>query len=45
MEGKQLVEELVEFMGHCCVGKGNKESTIVGKVVAIDFYHELLLGL
>ena len=32
-------------MGYCCAGKGNKESTIVGKLVAINFYHEQLLGL
>ena len=26
----ELVGELVEFMGYCCAGKGNKESTIPG---------------
>ena len=43
----ELARELVEFMGYCfaCAGKGNKESTIVGKLVAINFYHEQFLGL
>jgi len=41
----ELVEELAEFMGFCCAGKGNKESTIVGKLVAINFYHEQFVGL
>ena len=41
----ELIRELVEFMGYCCAGKGNKESTIVGKLVAINFYHEKFLGL
>ena len=41
----ELVRELVEFMGYCCTGKENKESTIVGKLVAINFYHEQFLGL
>ena len=27
-------------MGYCCAGKGKKESTIVGKLVAINLYHE-----
>ena len=41
----ELVEELVEFMGDCCAGKGDKESTIVRKLVPINFYHdEQLLG-
>ena len=41
----ELVGELVEFMGYCCAGKGNKESTIVGKLVAINFYHEQFVGM
>ena len=40
-----LVGELVGFIGYCCAEKGNKESTIVGKLVAINFYHEQFLGL
>ena len=45
MAEMELVGELVEFMGCCCAGKENKESTIVGKLVAIKFYHEQFLGL
>ena len=40
-----LVGELVEFMGYCCAGKESKESTIVGKLVAMNFYHGQFLGL
>ena len=32
-------------MGYCCAGKGNKESTVVGRLMAINFYHEQCLGL
>ena len=41
----ELVEALAEFMGCCCAEKGNKESTGVGKLVAINFYHEQFVGL
>ena len=41
----ELVGKLVAFMGHCRAGKGNKESTIVGKLVVINFYHEQFVGL
>ena len=41
----ELVWEWVEFMGYCCAGKGNKESTIVGKLLAINLYHEQSLRL
>ena len=40
-----LVGELVEFIGYCCAGKENKELTIVGKLVVINFYLEQFLGL
>lgn len=36
----KLVEELVDFLRGCCGGKRNKDSTIVGELVAIKFYHE-----
>ena len=45
MRAMELVKELVEFMAYCCAGKGSKESTTVGKLVAINFYHEQFLGL
>lgn len=41
----ELVAELTEFMGYCCAEKGNKETTIAGKLVAINFYHEQFVGL
>ena len=41
----KLVAGLVEFMGFCCSEKGNKETTIAGKLVAINFYHEQFVGL
>ena len=41
----KLVAGLVEFMGFCCAEKGNKETTIAGKLVAINFYHEQFVGL
>ena len=40
-----LVAGLAEFMGYCCPEKGNKETTITGKLVAINFYHEQFVGL
>ena len=40
----ELVRGLVEFMGGCCAGDGNKESTIAGKLMAINFHDEQLLG-
>ena len=41
----KLVRELVEFVGYCWAGKGINESTVVGKLLAINFYHEQVLGL
>ena len=41
----ELVAELAEFMGYCCAEKENKETTIAGKLVAINFYHEQSVGL
>ena len=35
--GVELVAELAEFMGYCCAEKRNKETTIAGKLVAINF--------
>ena len=33
----ERVAELVEFMGYCCAEKGNKETTIAGKLVVVNF--------
>ena len=36
----ELVEELTEFMAYCCAGRKNKEATVAGKLMAVNFYHE-----
>ena len=41
----ELVAELAVFMGYCCAEKGNKETTIAGKFVAIIFHNEQFVGL
>ena len=41
----ELAVELAEFMGYCWADKGNKETTISGKLVAINLYHEQFVGL
>ena len=41
----ELAAELTEFMAYFCARKGNKESTIAGKLVAVQFYHEQVVGL
>ena len=33
----ELVAELAVFMGYCCAEKGNKETTIAGKLVVVNF--------
>ena len=45
MGDMELVRELVEIARYCCAGKGIKESTIVSKLVVINFYHGQFLGL
>ena len=45
MREAELAAELTEFMGYCCTGKGNKESTIASNLVVVRFYHEQLVGL
>ena len=41
----EFVAELAQFMGYCCAEKGNKETTIAGKLVAIICYYEQFVGL
>ena len=41
----ELAAEIKEFMGYCCAGHGYKESTIAGKLVAVQFHHEQFVGL
>ena len=45
MSEAELVEELVEFMAYCCAVRGNKETTVAGKMVAVNFSHEQWVGL
>lgn len=35
-----LVDELTEFMAYCYVERKNKEVTVAGKLIAVNFYHE-----
>ena len=42
--GMELAAELAEFMGYCCAEKGNNETTIAGKLVAISFTASSLWG-
>ena len=44
-KGMGEAELAAEFMGYCCARKWNKESTIAGKLVAVQFYHERFVGL
>ena len=36
----EIEEELAEFMAHCCAEKKNRESTVAGKLVAVNVDHE-----
>ena len=40
-----MVEELLRYMAFCCAVKRNKEATVAGKLVAVNFYHEQWVGL
>ena len=42
--GEMEIIECAGFTGYCCAGKGDTESTTVGELVTINFYHEQLLG-
>ena len=37
MNERQVVEELTEFMAYCCAEWKNMESTVAGKLVAVNF--------
>ena len=41
----ELVEELTEFIAYCCAEGRNKEATVAGKLMAVNFYHEQWGGL
>ena len=40
----ELVDELAEYTTYCCAVRGNRESTVVGKMVAVNFFHEQWMG-
>ena len=40
----QLVDEVTEFMTYCCAERKDGEETGVGKLEAINFYHERWAG-
>ena len=42
MSEVELVKELLiaEFTAYCCTERKNKEATVVGKMVALNVYHE-----
>ena len=35
-----VVDEPAEYMAYCCAVRGNRESTVAGKLVAVNFSHE-----
>ena len=39
------MEELTEFMAHCCAERKNKEATVAGTWMAVNFNHEQWGGL
>ena len=41
----ELVEELTEFMAYCCAERKNKESTVEGKLAAVNVYYKQVVGL
>ena len=41
----ELVEELTEFMAYCGEEMKNKEATVAGKLMSVNFYHEQFGGL
>ena len=39
-EEGEIVEELAEYMAYCSANLGNMDSTIMGKLVAVNFDHQ-----
>ena len=35
-----MADELIEIVVCCCAEKKNKEATVAGKFMAVNFYHE-----
>ena len=40
-----MVKEVAQYMAFCCAVENNKEATVAGKLVAVNFYHEQWLEL
>ena len=39
-----VVDELAEYMAYCCAIRGNRETTVAGKLVTVNFFHEQWVG-
>ena len=39
-----VVDELAEYMAYCCAIRGNRETTVAGKLVAVNFFREEWVG-
>ena len=38
------MDELAEYIAYCCAAQGNWETTIAGKLVVVNFFHEQWMG-
>ena len=38
------MDELAEYMAYCCAVRGNRESTVAGKLVEVNLFHEQWMG-
>ena len=38
MSEREVVDELVEYMVYCCAARGDRETTIASKLVAVSFF-------
>ena len=40
----EFVGKLVEYMVYCCAARMNRETTMEGKMIAVNFLHEQWVG-
>lgn len=40
----EVVDESAEYMVYCCAASGNRETMMVGKSIAVNFFHMQWLG-
>ena len=40
----EVVDELAEYMAYYCAVRGDRESTVAGKLMAVNFFHEQWMG-